>query len=202
MRFLSKFILRTVFSGLLLLSGIGFGIGAAQAADEYELDEEHTYIAFKVGHIGYNNAIGFFRESEGSFLFDEDTKTLSELKVTIETDSVYTMHKRRDNHLRSPDFLNSKEFPEMTFVMTKAEALTETTGRIEGDLTLLGQTRPVTLDVTLNKVGPYPFGNNYVIGVSATADIKRSDFGMTYAVDNGLVGDDVHLMLEIEAIRQ
>lgn len=177
--------------------------GPAKAADEeYELDPEHTFVAFMVDHIGYANAIGMFREISGSFTFNPETQALSDLEVVIQTDSIYTANKRRDDHLRNPDFLNSREFPEMTFVMTSAQKISDTTGKIDGELTLLGQTRPLSLDVTLNKVGPYPFGNNYVMGMSARGTVTRSEYGMMYAVENGWVGDDIHLMLEVEAIRQ
>ena len=73
---------------------------------------------------------------------------------------------------------------------------------ITGDLTIRGVTQPVTLDVRLNKIGPYPWGSNYVVGVSAETTIRRSDFGSTYALEGGLVGDEIPLTFEIEAIRQ
>ena len=79
---------------------------------------------------------------------------------------------------------------------------TETTGTVTGDLTLRGVTKPVTLDVTLNKIGPYPFGGTYVIGISASTVLKRSDFGMTYAVENGLVGAEIVIRIDLEAIRE
>ena len=76
------------------------------------------------------------------------------------------------------------------------------TGKVTGDLTIRGVTRPVTLDVKLNKTGVYPYIDNYVAGISARATIKRSDFGMTYAVENGWVGDEVDIIIELEAIRE
>src|SRR3546814_1094629 len=81
------------------------------------------------------------------------------LKVTVKTASVFTGHKKRDDHLRSADFLNSKEFPEMTFVGESTEKTGPRTGKIHGELTLLGVTRPVTLDVVLNRIGEYPIGD-------------------------------------------
>ncbi|MEM6341044.1 MAG: YceI family protein, partial [Pseudomonadota bacterium] len=78
----------------------------------------------------------------------------------------------------------------------------ETSGQVTGDLTLLGQTQPVTLDVTLNKAAEYPFGHKrFVLGLSLESSIKRSEFGMTYGVENGLVGDDVTIRIETEAMR-
>jgi polyisoprenoid-binding protein YceI len=135
-------------------------------------------------------------------VFDESARALSDLVVTIDAASVFTNHKERDGHVRSRDFLAAEANPEIRFVMTRAVAETETTGRIEGDLTIRGVTRPATLEVTLNKIGPYPFGSNYVLGVSGRGVIKRSDYGMTYALDNGWVGDEVEITIEAEAIRQ
>jgi polyisoprenoid-binding protein YceI len=180
-------------------------LGAAPALADpvpYEIDKSHFSIVFNADHIGYGATWGMFLDGSGSFLFDEDAKTLSDLTVTIDADSVFTNHDRRDGHLRSADFLDTESHPEITFVMTDAVAESDTTGKVMGDLTLRGVTNPVTLDVTLNKIGPYPWGDNYVVGVTAETTIRRSEWGMTYAVDNGLVGDEVPIVIELEAIRQ
>ena len=169
--------------------------------DRWEIDPAHFSIVFNANHIDYGRTWGMFLKGEGSFVFDEDTKELSDLTVTIPADSVFSNDDRRDGHLRSNDFLGAEANPLITFVMTDATPATENTGTITGDLTLRGVTKPVTLDVTLNKIGPYPWGSNYVLGVTATTTIMRSDFGMTYALEGNLVGDDIPLTFEIEAIR-
>ncbi len=176
--------------------------GAAAAPERYRIDPEHLSIGFLVGHIGYAEVLGLFLEGEGSFTFDPEAHTLSDLRVSIPAVSVFTNHDDRDEHLRGTDFLDAGSHPEITFVGTGAEPTGERTGRVTGDLTLRGVTRPVTLDVTWNKSGPYPFGDNFVIGISARTTIRRSDFGMTYAVDNGWVEDAVDIIIELEAIRQ
>ncbi|MEM7694235.1 MAG: YceI family protein [Pseudomonadota bacterium] len=188
----------------LLAATLAASLPLAAQADEvrYELDPSHMSIVFNADHIGYGNTWGMFLKASGSFMFDEEALTVSDLKVEVDTDSVFSNHDRRDGHLRNADFLDTGNFPVATFVMTDNEKLSDTTGTITGDLTLIGETRPVTLDVTLNKIGPYPFGNNYVVGVTASTTIKRSEWGMSYAVDNGLVGDEVPLIIEVEAIRQ
>ncbi len=180
-------------------------IGAAPAAaapEAYEIDPAHLSIGFLVHHIGYADTLGMFLEGAGRFTFDAEARTLSDLTVTIRADSVFTNHERRDGHLRGGDFLDVETHPEITFVGTGAEPTGERTGRVTGDLTILGVTQPVTLDVTWNKSGPYPFGNSYAIGISARTVVQRSAFGMTYAVDNGWVGDEVAVIIELEAIRQ
>lgn len=179
------------------------GVAPAEAEPRrFVLDPEHLVIDFAVMHIGYARVRGQFLKAEGSFVFDESARALSDLVVTIDAASVFTNHKERDGHVRSRDFLAAEANPEIRFVMTRAVAETETTGRIEGDLTIRGVTRPATLEVTLNKIGPYPFGSNYVLGVSGRGVIKRSDYGMSYALDNGWVGDEVEITIEAEAIRQ
>ena len=170
---------------------------------KYEMDKDHLSIGFLVEHIGYMKQLGMFLEAEGSFNYDRDSKALSELTLTIQSDSVFTNHKRRDDHLKGSDFLSAREFPEITFKMTGAQATGDTTGTITGELTLIGVTKPVLLDVTLNKIGKYPFGHKKeVIGISARGSFNRSDFGMSYAVQNGFVGDEIALIIEVEAIRQ
>ena len=175
---------------------------------QYVIDPEHFSIAIKVMHIGYADMIGLFVEGEGAFTFDEDSLALSDVKVTIKTASFTTGHQKRDDHVRSADFLNAKEFPEMTFVGKSSERTGDRTGKVHGELTLRGVTKPLTLDIVWNKSGEYPFGGGvfggkpYVIGINATGSLNRSDFGMTYAVDNGLVGNRVDLIFGLEAIRQ
>ena len=191
--------------GAIYLAGalaLGSASTRAEPAD-FVFDPEHTYITFFVSHLGLADVAGMFLESRGSFRYDEENKKLASLKFTIKTDSVFTNHKKRDEHLRSADFLNSSEFPEITFVATKAEKLSDSTGKVTGDLTVLGVTRPVTLDVTLNGSGNYPFGDeHYAIGIHATGSFKRSDFGMTYGIDSNFVGDEVKLVIGFEGIRQ
>jgi polyisoprenoid-binding protein YceI len=174
----------------------------AEPAD-FVLDPTHTYITFFVSHIGYSDLAGMFLESEGTLSYDEEAKELKSATIVVKTDSVFTNHEKRDEHLRNADFLNTGEYPEMTFVATKAEKLSDTEGKVTGDLTLLGVTKPITLDVVFNKAGNYPFGDgHYALGFDATGSFKRSDFGMTYGVDGNIVGDEIKLVIGAEAIRQ
>ena len=191
--------------GALLLAG-GMAISPADVRAEpadFVLDPTHTSITFFVSHIGFADTAGMFLESEGTFSYDEEAKELKSATITVKTDSVFTNHDKRDDHLRGADFLNTSEFPEMTFVATKAEKLSDTQGKITGDLTLLGVTNPITLDVTFNRAGNYPFGDgHYALGFDATGSFNRSDFGMTYGVDGDIVGDEIKLIIGAEGIRQ
>jgi len=182
---------------------LGLAATTAQAAPRtYTIDPTHAAIAFLVDHIGYAKVLGQFLTTEGSFVFDEDTRELGAVTVTIDAASVFTNDERRDGHVRSKDFLDSEANPAITFNAEGGTVTSERTGQVTGDLTIRGVTQPVTLDVTWNKSGAYPFGHKkHTIGVSARATILRSAFGMDYA-QGGIVGDEVDLLIEIEAIAE
>ncbi len=199
------------FPALLLAACLAIGLSTARVAAEparYEIDPDHLSVGFLVDHVGYSKVLGMFRKAGGSYTFDETTGELSNVVVTIDSDSVYSNHRKRDEHLRSADFLNSAEFPQMVFRAPSATPLEGRRYRIDGELELLGQRRPVTLEATWNKSGEYPFGGGllggkpYVMGVSARGSFRRSAFGMDYSVENGWVGDEVELIVEFEARRQ
>lgn len=174
----------------------------------YRIDPNHLSVAFLVEHVGYASVLGMFRDGEGTLVFDEESRRLEDVRVVVRTESVFTNQADRDRHLRSPDFLNVRQFPEMVFAAAGPITLDEEgRGRLDGELTLLGTTRPLALDVTWNKsaVTPLPApdgGNPYVLGASARGSFRRSGLGMTYGVDNGWVGDEVQLIVELEAWRQ
>lgn len=179
--------------------------GAAQAQPaRYEIDPDHLSVAFLVQHLGYARVIGLFQKGSGTFTFDETTATLSDVRLVVEAASAFTHHRKRDNHLRSADFLNAGEFPQIVFKGAKAKRTGERTFVVEGQLELLGKSEPVTFDVTWNKSGPYemPGDKAYVMGASARGSFRRSRFGMNYGVANGWVGDTVELMVEFEARRK
>lgn len=186
------------------LTVVLFAPGLAVAAPaRYEIDPEHTVIAFLVEHIGFARVLGSFGEVEGSFSFDEDAGTISDVRVTVNTASVASHHEERDEHLRSDDFLDTKKYPSMTFAANEARRINDREFEITGELTLIGVTHPLTLNARWNKSGDYPIGRNaYAIGVSVRGVLERSDFGMDYAVDNGWVGDEVEIIIEFEAQRQ
>jgi len=189
----------------LLIAVIVAGAAALPAAANparYGLDPAHTTIAFLVEHAGYASTLGQFLRASGSYTFDDATGAVSDVRVVVETASVDTHHEARDRHLKSGDFLDSESHPEMTFVAQSAQRTSASTFVVTGELTLLGMRRPLTLEATLNKSAPYPFGDRAdVMGVSARAKLKRSEFGMTYGVADDLVGDDVEIVVEFEARR-
>ncbi len=199
--------MRTAFLAPLALCAHLLLPGAAQAqAAKYELDPDHTTVAFLVDHIGYAKILGMFRSVRGSYSFDEATATLTNVRIEVETGSVFSNQRKRDDHLKGPDFLNSSQFPRMVFTASSAKRTSDRQFEITGQLELLGKSQPLTLQATWNKSAESPLGGPlrkpYVMGVSARGSFKRSAYGMNYAVANGWVGDEVPLIIEFEAVRQ
>ncbi|MEM8553690.1 MAG: YceI family protein [Pseudomonadota bacterium] len=192
------------FSSIAIAAVLTLTAGASQADPaQYKLSPSHTSLFFTVGHIGYADTLGRFGDVEGTFTYDLDTQELSDVAVTIQADSLMTWHDRRDRHVLSKDFLDEANHPEITFTAAGGTAKSANSGTVTGDLTILGKTLPVTLNVTLNKAAPYPFGaREFVLGLSMDTTISRSEWGMTYGVDNGLVGDEVAIRIETEAVQQ
>lgn len=186
---------------MTVLAG-GLAVPAAAEMARYELDPTHTAVYFTVEHIGYSKTLGIFTGITGSFSYDMETQELADVVVTIDAASVNTFNEARDGHVRNADFLHVAEHPEITFVASEGAPASDSQGTVTGDLTILGQTQPVTLNVTLNKAAAYPFGHGReVLGLSIDTSIARSDFGMMYAVENGLVGDIVEIKVETEAMK-
>jgi polyisoprenoid-binding protein YceI len=188
----------------LLLALIALSPGPARAeARLFIMDAAHTSIGFLVTHIGFAKTLGMFKNAQGSFVFDESAPAVREISASIDAASVFTNHTARDEHLRSAEFLDVQNHPTITFKGTSATPTGPRTGTVSGDLTIRGVTRPVTLEVTWNRSGEYPIADkHYAVGISARTTIKRSNFGMTYALADNLVGDDVEIIIELEAARQ
>jgi polyisoprenoid-binding protein YceI len=173
----------------------------AFAADRYEIDTSHVFVGFEVSHLGFSTMHGRFNDVEGTFSFDQNDFEAGHFKVSIDPASVDTNFAPRDNHLRSPDFFNVLEFPSMGFESTAVKKTGKNKGKITGNLTLLGVSKPVALDFSVYKAAAHPFKpENFIMGFSAKGKIKRSDFGMKYAIPG--VGDEITLVLEVEGIRQ
>lgn len=199
----------TRYPQLMAAVAVAGALGTTPAWAEmhsYTIDPDHFAIAFQVNHIGYSDVIGMFLKASGRFEYDEATRTLKSGKVVVAADSVFSNHKARDRHVRDSDFLDAGEHPEIVFEATAFEPGAESegrlVGRLSGQLTLLGQTHPVVLDVSLNKAAAYPFGHRkHTLGISARTTLERSRWGMNYGIDRGMVGDEVALSFELEAIR-
>lgn len=186
------------FAAIALLGLLSATSPANAAAERYAFDKDHTQIFFSVNHLGFSNSTGKFEEFDGHFTFDPEKPENSSVYVTIKTDEIEIGSDEWEDHLENADFFNAEKFPVMTFTSTKVEKTGEKTGKLTGDLTLLGVTKPVTLDVTFNKVGVHPYSGKQVAGFSATGTLLRSDFGMNYGLP--AVGDEVSIRIEVEGI--
>lgn len=200
---LSQFPRKTAIVFALMAIGLATHlVPAAQAAPEqFVFDDTHTDILFAVSHLGFSKTYGRFNRSEGLITLDASNPENSSVEVTIDASSIDSNLQKRDDHLRGGDFFNVATHPTITYKSTEISVTGENTAMVTGDLTMLGVTKPVTLDVTLNKAGPSPAApDKTVAGFSATATLKRSDFGMTYGLP--VLGDEVEMIFEIEAFKQ
>jgi polyisoprenoid-binding protein YceI len=164
-------------------------------AGAWTIDTVHSDVAFVVRHFGVSKVRGRFNAVTGTIVTGEDP-TGSSVTVTIQADSVNTNNEQRDNHIRSADFLHVEEHEHLAFSSTAVRVDGEEV-EIDGDLTVHGVTRPVTLTGELGGIADSPHGK--VLGVSATTEIKRSDFGVGAAIPTAVVSDKITIELSIEA---
>ncbi|MEO1020042.1 MAG: YceI family protein [Pseudomonadota bacterium] len=179
-----------------LLSG-----SAVAAPERYTFDNAHTDILFFISHFGFSTMQGEFIEYEGELILDEENPELSSISVTINTESLDTDHAKRDEHLKSADFFNVTEHPTITFDSTNVNVIGDNQAEVTGELTILGETRPVTLNVSLNAMGNSPvMPEVHVVGFDAETTINRLDFGMeTFAP---AIGEEVEIRISTELHRQ
>jgi polyisoprenoid-binding protein YceI len=162
------------------------------------MDPQHTYAHFSVNHLGFSTMQGRFDKSSGKVTLNRAAKSGS-VDVTIEAASITTGFGKRDDHLRSPDFFNVVEFPNLTYKSSAVRFKGDTPVSVEGNLTLLGVTKPVTLTILALKCANHPMKKKELCGADASAQIKRSDFGMKFGLPN--IGDDIKLVFEVEAYK-
>ena len=164
-------------------------------AADYTIDPGHTYVSFAINHLGFSTMRGKFDKQSGSMQFDPANKKAS-VMIEIDATSIDTGHAKRDAHLQSPDFLNAVENPTITFKSTAATWSGDKLATVSGDLTILGVSKPVTLEIVAMKCGPHPFSKKETCGFDATASIKRSDFGVNYGLP--AIGEVLDLQIELE----
>jgi len=182
-----------------LLGWLGFGASSeVLAEDRYAVDPAHTAVVFRIKHLNMSYIYGRFNKVKGRFNVDPQNASHSSFTVSITTDSIDTNLKKRDDHLRGPDFFNAKQFPVIVFESTGVEAI-EGGYRVTGSLSLHGVTQTISLDLHKMGEGDDPWGN-YRMGFVSEYSLKRSDFGMTQMPE--AVGDGVLLLISFEGLRQ
>ncbi|MFF3000960.1 YceI family protein [Streptomyces sp. NPDC057950] len=176
----------------------------AALTGEYTIDPAHSTIGFVARHAMVTNVKGSFQDFEGALHLDGADPSRSTATIDVKMDSIETGSADRDTHLKSSDFFKTDEFPAMTFRSTKAEALGGDDYRITGELSILGTTKPLSIDLEFNGSAKDPFGNERV-GFEGKAEILRSEWGLTWnaALETGgvLVSDKIKLNFDISAIK-
>ena len=196
-----------VIAAVIVGAGIGGTLGlptpaAARQSSEntFELDPVHSMVVFRIKHMGVAYVYGSFWEPTGSYSLDAHNTTNSFVKIELDASKVDTGNDRRNGHLRSPDFFNAKQYPKITF-----ESTSITTGEgdgmeIKGNVTMVGQTKPVTARLRYIGEGDTPQG--YKSGFEAEFVIKRSEWGMTKFLEHDSLGDEVSLFVTVEGLRK
>jgi polyisoprenoid-binding protein YceI len=176
----------------------------AALTGDYTIDASHTTIGFTARHAMVTNVKGGFLDFSGSLHLDGSDPSRSTASIDVRMESIDTGNADRDGHLKSADFFRTEEFPTMTFRSTEAVALGGDDYRVTGDLSILGTTKPLTIDLEFNGAAKDPFGNERV-GFEGKAEILRSEWGLTWnaALETGgvLVSDKIKLTFDISAIR-
>jgi polyisoprenoid-binding protein YceI len=178
---------------------------ASGVIKEYALDPSHTTIGFAGKHMMVTTVRGRFNEFTGTVAVEDDDPTTARITATIRTASLDSGQTQRDQHLRSADFFDVERYPEMTFTSTAVEARDGNRYRVQGDLTIKDQTRPITLDVEVEERFNDPWGNERV-GVTASGKLNRQSWGLTWnqVLEAGrlLVGDQIKLEIESALVRK
>ena len=181
----------------LVLAGLVATAGTAVAAPvTYKLDPGHTLVLFSWNHFGFSNPSANLGQVDGTLVYDEKDPSKATVEATLPLAGLDTFVPKLDEHLKSSDFLDAAKYPNVTFKSTKVTPAGKGKLKVVGDLTVHGVTKPVTLDVTLNKIGPHPMMKTQTVGFDATAMIKRSDFGVGAYVPN--VSDEIKIRITTE----
>lgn len=194
--------MRRLFSVCLMTLVTGLGLFAASrpanAADEYAYDLVHSSVSFKARYLDISWIHGRFNEVEGKFSIDREDATKSTFELTIKADSVDTANKARDEHLRQPDYFDTKQFPTITFKSTAVKAVKDGY-EVIGDFTMHGKTKKVTLSLSGGK--EITFKEMKRIGISTELSLKRSDFGFDPS-GIGPIGDETKILIDCVGVRK
>jgi polyisoprenoid-binding protein YceI len=184
--------------GFVILASSMTMVASAARADEYVVDAAHAAATFKISHIGLSWTNGRFKDLSGSFVIDRANPAATQLELTAKAESVDTDNAKRDEHLRSPDFFNTKQFPALSF---KSTAVRPVEGGYEatGDLTIHGVTRPITVTLAGGRTAEFPKGVQRT-GYSTEFKIKRSEFGMDKMLE--AIGDEVFISISFEGTKK
>lgn len=183
-------------TSLLLASSLIAAPFAATAAP-WTIDKSHTTIGFSINHLGFSTTNGIFTDYDAEIDFDPENIEASSVNFTIKAESINTFWDARDAHIRTGDFLNVAEHPEITFVSTSVTKTGDNTADLTGDLTIVGVTNSVTFATTLNQIGPNPFNPEATVaGFDLQGVIDRTDFGVGYGAP--AIGAEMPISISLE----
>lgn len=185
-----------LFGTLLGLSAAATTAVAAPVT--YTIDPVHSRVHFYINHLGFSNSSGEFKVADGSTLaFDNDDWSKSSVSVKIPVKSLSLGDDTWNSHILDKDWLDLGKYSEITFVSTKVDKTDATHGKLYGNVTIHGVTKPVVLDLRVNKIGDHFIRKTPAAGFTATTTLKRSDFGVT--AYTGAIGEDIDVRIEIES---
>lgn len=174
-------------------------VAASAAPEVYVGDPPHTYAHFATGHLGVSWQRGRFNKTDAKVTIDRAAKS-GAIEVVIDAASIDTGHDARDKHVRSEDYLDVARHPTITFRSNRLRFEGDALAGADGDLTIMGVTKPVSLRVTMFRCQPHPVNKREMCGAEAETTIKRSEFGLKRGAVG--IGDDVTISVQIEAYRQ
>ena len=175
-------------------------VASAALPSQWQLDDSHTRVGFSVNHLGFSTTMGHFNDVKGVVNYDVKAPSKTNMSFTIATDSIDTNWDARDEHLKKAEFFNVAKYPTMIFKSTSVKFINPQQAKVTGNFTMLGQTKPLTLDVTLNKIANSPLTKEPVIGFRATGNIDRAAYGMTAFADG--ITTNVPIQIDGELIEK
>lgn len=194
-------VMKNSAKALLISSALALTtVASAALPNQWQLDDSHTRVGFSVNHLGFSTTMGHFNDVKGVVNYDFKSPSKTNMSFTIATDSIDTNWDARDEHLKKAEFFNVAKYPTMTFKSTSVKFINPQQAKVTGDFTMLGQTKPLTLDVTLNKIANSPLTKEPVIGFRATGNIDRAAYGMTAFADG--ITTNVPIQIDGELIEK
>lgn len=181
---------------VIVLLGLLYSFSVYAAAETFTLDPQHTYVLWRINHLGFSTQAGKWYAT-GTLELDKDKPQNSKVNATIKVADVITGIPELDKHLKGKLFFDVDQYPTATFVSNRVDVISKNTAKVYGVLTLHGISKPVVLNVKLNQAGKNPVSEKMTAGFSASTKIKRSDFGMNTLLP--ALGDEVQLDIEAEA---
>jgi polyisoprenoid-binding protein YceI len=184
----------TIIASLLISSAVSF-------AQTWTIDKAHSRLAFGATHLGIAEIGGTFNSVDAKFTATKPDFSDAAIELTAEVKSINTDNEQRDKHLQAPDFFDAEKFPTLTFKSTSFKKVSDKKYKLNGNLTLHGVTKPVSLDVVFNGTATNPMSKKTVAGFKITGTIKRTDFGIAAAMPAAMLSDEITLNAGTEFVK-